>query len=530
MERIRKILPQIIVLLIALWVALPLLLPGFIPTHDGEYHLIRFFEFDKNIRAGDLIPRWASGLNSGYGVPLFNFFYPLPNYLAEFFHLLGTSFIDSFKLTLAGAILAAGLFYYLWAKKLWGEKAGMVGAVFYILAPYFLLDVYIRGSIGEVLALALYPAILWTVEKKSVLAPIFLTFLILSHNILAFIFIPFLINYLIFRKFSLHFILHTLYFGFGLSAYFWLPALIEAKFVTGLKIVNFADHFPTLLQLIIPFWGNGYSVAGISDGMTFQIGIAHLLVVAMAAILIWVKKFKKQKNNLLFFLGWYLAIFFLLQDFSLPLWKIIPFMSYFQYPWRLLSLIILVASAMAGLIGSLKINKYWSMMLVFLALFFYGKYCRPVVYQPRDDNYYLSNPEWSKGTATLANSFNTKWFAVKPAQETNAKLKVLTGKAKIKEISVGPTKQVFQIETETAADFKTHIAYFPGWKVMANNREKPIGFNEGVIGFQLDKGSHLVEIKFTDTPIRSLANKISALSLLLLTLAVIFKKRYENCR
>jgi hypothetical protein len=526
---IKKLIPILLVILLALWVARPLITPGFIPTHDGEYHLIRFFEFDKNIRAGNLIPRWAPGLNSGYGVPLFSFFYPLPNYLAEFFHLLGLGFINSFKMTLAMSILAAGFFYYLWAKKLWGEKAGIVGAAFYIFAPYFLLDVYVRGSIGEVLALALYPAILWTVEKKSVLAPIFLALLILSHNILAFIFIPFLISYLIFRKLSINYLIFIVCTSFGLSCFFWLPALMEAKFVTGLKIVNFTDHFPTLFQLILPSWGTGYSVIGINDGMSFQVGIPHLLAVAMAVILMWTKKVKKQRSNLLFFLGWFLIVFLLLQEFSLPLWRIIPFMSYFQYPWRLLSLIILVASAMAGIAGSSKINKYRSIMLVFLVLFFYSKYCRPVVYQPRDDNYYLSNTEWSKGTATLANSFNTKWFSVKSAQEISDKLKILTGKAKIKEISTNPTSQVFQIETETVTDFKTHIAYFPGWKIMANNKEKLLSFDEGVIGFQLDKGNYEVKIIFTDTPIRALAYKISFLSLLLLTLAVIFKKRYENC-
>lgn len=513
-----------IIFLFSLWVAWPLFRPGFIPTHDIEYHLIRFIEFDKNIRGGNLMPRWAPGLNYGYGVPLFNFFYPLPNYLAELFHLIGASFIYSFKLTLAMGIIMAGLFYYLWAKKLWGEKAGMVGAVFYILAPYFLLDVYIRGSIGEVLALALYPAILWAVEKKLFLASILLALLILSHNILALIFIPFLVSYMIFRKFNIYYLIFTICTSFGLSCFFWLPALMEAKYVTGLKIINFADHFPTLLQLIIPSWGNGYSMKGIIDTMSFQIGIPHLLVVAMAAILIWIKKFQKQKNNLLFFLGWFLVVFFLLQEFSLPLWKIIPFMSYFQYPWRLLSLTILVVSAMAGLVGSLKINKYWLMMLIFLALFFYGNYCRPVVYQPRNDKHYLSNSEWSKGTATLANSFNTKWFAVKPVQ-TGDKLKILTGKAKIKEVSTSPTRQVFQIETETITDFKTHIAYFPGWKVMADNKEKSISFNEGIIGFQLDKGNYLVEIKFSDTPIRDLANKISALSLLFLVVLAILKKR-----
>jgi len=103
----KKSFPLIIIFLLAFWVAWPLLRSGFIPTHDGEYHLIRFWQFDKNIRLGDFFPRWAPDLNAGFGSPLFNFFYPLPNYLGEFWYLLGFSFISSLKL-----VLASGVFFW----------------------------------------------------------------------------------------------------------------------------------------------------------------------------------------------------------------------------------------------------------------------------------------------------------------------------------------------------------------------------------------------------------------------------------
>ena len=74
----------------------PLIHSGFPPTHDGEYHVIRFYEFDKALRDGDLYPRWAMDLNNGYGVPLFNYVYPFPNYSASFFHFFGASFTIGF--------------------------------------------------------------------------------------------------------------------------------------------------------------------------------------------------------------------------------------------------------------------------------------------------------------------------------------------------------------------------------------------------------------------------------------------------
>ena len=71
---------------------------GIHPTHDGEYHVLRFAQFNKVLSEGNLYPRWAPDFNNGYGIPLFNYVYPLPNYVASVFHLLGFSFIDAFKL------------------------------------------------------------------------------------------------------------------------------------------------------------------------------------------------------------------------------------------------------------------------------------------------------------------------------------------------------------------------------------------------------------------------------------------------
>ena len=175
---------------------------GFIPTHDGEYHLIRFWQFDRNIRGGNLFPRWAPDLDYGFGVPIFSFFYPFPNYPAEFFHLLGSSFISSFKLSLAVAFILSGVFFYLWLRDIFGSWPALVAAAFYLFAPYHFLDVYVRGSIGEVWALVWLPAVLWALEKKSfVLIALFFSLLILSHNILALIFTPSLLTYIAFLAF-----------------------------------------------------------------------------------------------------------------------------------------------------------------------------------------------------------------------------------------------------------------------------------------------------------------------------------------
>ncbi|MEK7073761.1 MAG: hypothetical protein AAB960_00340, partial [Patescibacteria group bacterium] len=61
--------------------SLPLFGSRFIPTHDGEYHIIRFWQFFTGLASGQWFPRWAPDLNNGLGIPLFTFNYPFPSYI-----------------------------------------------------------------------------------------------------------------------------------------------------------------------------------------------------------------------------------------------------------------------------------------------------------------------------------------------------------------------------------------------------------------------------------------------------------------
>jgi len=504
---VKKRLTLILILGLGLFAAWPLLGKNFIPTHDEEYHLIRFYEFEKNIRAGIWWPRWAGGLNDGRGVPLFNFFYPLPNFMAVGFRSLGCSLDTSFRLIMAFGLIFGVLFFYLWVKKLLNSQAAVVGAVFYTLAPYYLLDIYVRGSVGEVLALALFPAVLWAFEKKSWWAGIFLALLILSHNILAFIFMPFLISYLFFSSVcatvrgvhsdtseeSLHLKILNLLLGLGLSAIFWLPALAEAKYVVGLRIINFADHFPDFFQLILPSWGSGFSVLGIGDQMSFQVGSAHLLAAAGSLILV-----KKKSKLFWFFISWLALLFFLLLPISLPVWRLIKPLAFLQYPWRFLSLVTLVASFLAAWLAAQTKSKWSAIFLILLALVFYSGYARPVKYPPRSDDFYLRNADWAEGTATLGNSFNTIWLADPSDLEDEADLQQL------------------------------EIAYFPGWEVRVDNRPVKIFYQNGLINFQKPEERSKIEVKFKDTPIRKWAKIISLLSLLFIITKAIVKKQHES--
>lgn len=482
---------------LALLASWPLLGRGFIPTHDGEYHLIRFWQFDQNFRRGQPFSRWAPDLDHGFGAPLFNFFYPLPNYGAEIFLLLGASLAGSFKLSLALTLILSTLFFYLWLKELFGCEPALVAAVFYLYAPYHFLDVYIRGSIGEAWALVWLAAILWAWEKKQwVLASVFFAFLILAHNILALIFTPFLITYALFfakKKWWPGFLL-----GLGLATYFWLPALVEKRFVRGLELINYTDHFPAFFQLVFPSWGNGFSVAGIMDGMSFQVGLVHWLVVLTGLIVIWRQKILSNKP--VFFLTWFVFLVFLMLEVSLPLWRFFPWLAYLQYPWRLLSLVVLTTSFLAGwLVWKLK-KRWLTLALLVAVLLGSWRYSRPVIYPARDNGFYLNNPDWTQGTATLGNSFQTIWANHdQPAEQ----------------------KTEFQENNH----LRFNINYYPGWQVLVNGQKQPLEIEtDGAFSVAAVKEKDQVLVEFNETPLRLFSDGLSLISFLLVIL-LLFKNK-----
>ncbi len=269
--------PLALVFGFALFAALPLFQSGFIPTHDGEYHLVRFFEFEKMLKSGYLFPRWAPGLNSGYGVPLFNFHYPLPNYLGVFYHMLGFTLADSFKLTLATGYVLAVVFCYLWLSKTHSKLATAASTIIFAFVPYWFVDIYVRGSVGEVLAIMWLMLAFAAIERdQRFFYIVSLAGIILSHNILTLLFLPLLIGYSMLRKPV--FVWYVLG-GIGLAAYFWLPAIVEQQYVRGLNTVNYQGYFAQVSDLLIPSWGTGfYGFGDLGNRMSVQIGIIPLFL------------------------------------------------------------------------------------------------------------------------------------------------------------------------------------------------------------------------------------------------------------
>lgn len=521
---VKKILLVIVIAFISVF---PLLNKGLPPTHDGEYHVIRFYEFYKTLSDGNLYPRWAPDLNNGFGVPLFNYVYPLPNYFSAILHTVNLSFIDSFKLNMFFAVIIGSIFFFLWARQFWGDMGGLVASSFYSFSPYHLLDIYIRGSVGEVWALAFFPAFLWSVTKfikdknlsYGFYSSIFLALIVFSHNILAFMFLFFSLFYTAFifliqkEKVSIYKLIVVFILGIGLSAIFWLPAIFEKQYVRGLEVYDYSSNFPEFYQLLIPSWGSGFSGGSLQNELSFQIGIANLLAVFISSIVLFKNKF--HKRIIYFFLISFITNFILMLSISIPVWKIFPFMNYFQFPWRLLSLEILICSFLVGSIVFLWKGKILAGILIVIAVLLGIGYTKPAYYHMRNDNYYISRSNFIDGTNSPGNYFNTIWAG--DFQKQRDKVTVQSGK--ISNLKIKSTIYNFDVDVNKNSEINVNTAYFPGWKSYEDGKEIKISINKaGNFSFRIPKGRHTVVVQFESTNIGKIATLISFISVILILL------------
>lgn len=511
--------------------------PGLPPTHDGEYHVIRFYEFYKVLSDGVLYPRWAPDLNNGYGIPLFNYVYPLPNYAAALLHFFGLGFIDSFKMSMVIASLLGAIFFYLWIKEIWGSISGVVASIFYIFSPYRLVDVYVRGSVGELWALAFFPGFLWVVTnalKKqdvrwSVLSACFLAATILSHNILAVIFVSFALVYIAYlfltnanKKSMLVHIAIIYILGIGLSAIFWLPALVETKYVDGLQVFEIGNNFPELYQLIIPSWGTGFSAGALENQMSFQIGIANLLAIFISLFAILKRKNKNKKLITFFLILFFITMLFMLK-ISSQIWEIMPLIRYFQFPWRLLSVEIIIASFLAGSVVAIYKNRIFLILFIILPILLGISYAKPAYYMLRPDSYYTTRSNFIDGTNSPGNAFNIKTFN-RQLQKKDTKVQASGGGMIIKQ-SMQQTRYQFIVTGKNISNIVINTAFFPGWKAFIGSSRLDIArTRDGLMSIQSPQGEHIITMKFDNTLVQTIAAFISIFSALLLLLVYNLRK------
>ncbi len=534
----RHIFASCIILLFSFWAIRPLFASGFFPMHD-DTQVARVIVMGKALREGQFPVRWVTDLGYGYGYPIFNFYGPLPYYVGGFFYSLGIDALMATKIMFLVGILLAGFFMYIFVESQAGMPAGILSALLYMYAPYHAVQIYVRGAVGEFWALAFLPLLLFGLSssfRKNFYAwfigGLGLAGTILSHTLLGYTATFFLVTFLFLywtiqamRKnidssiFVSHILLVTV--GLGLSAFFWLPALGEMHLTNVSAQIgstaDFHDHFVCLSQLWDSSWGFGGSVPGCIDGLSFRIG-KLLLMLGFASFGLWLFKRKKVSIDFGIITGAIVSLlsFFFMLPISEKLWEIFPFFSYLQYPWRFLTFEILGLSILGGL--SLAYIKRLQWLLLFclipLIVFIYGKLFVPQYI------YNVSSSSFEKLTYLRfdASKISDEYLpprVQRPQTPTDIVFDTIPRQegitADIERDTDGYLKAFITAEGDRTVSIKK--AFFPGWEYYVNGKKVLPRIEGGLPLISVPAGTNVVELVFANTPIRSIANAISVITI-----------------
>ncbi|MFL7791318.1 MAG: 6-pyruvoyl-tetrahydropterin synthase-related protein, partial [Anaerolineae bacterium] len=547
----------------------PLLRTDIPCTHDGGLHYYRVVAMRQALKDGILFTRYLPDLAFGYGFPFFNYRAPVSYYLTLAFFLAGFALPTALKLVYVVSILGSAVTAYLFARDLFGPRAGLVAAVAYAYAPYQFLNALTRGNAPESLALALLPLILWAFRRLALtgrrswfLASVgSLAALYLTHNISSLLFTPLLVAYLfvlwlVYRQEG-HWIATggALALALGLTVFFWAPAVLEKGYVQlqashGNRNNDFHYNFLGLAELLAP--PRAVDTSLLNPPMLIHLGLVPTILAAIGFVVGLLRQPGRERKATLVFLA--LAAIVMIgmsTGASLWLWENLPLISFVQFPWRFigraaLPIAILASAAFANQSARKPDSLLASRILPLASCILPLAFCLLLILAAFPNTYPLRGTcQEDSAHPTIEDLFayehrpgglvgadpTGSYFPVgvkqKPrgspleaqyaAGETVARFDEtpLPEGAFVIEADYGPNRARIVVETPEPFRARYLAFYFPGWRVAVDGQPVAIAPTdlEGLISFDVPAGQHAIAVRFGETPLRLACDVISIISL-----------------
>lgn len=355
----------------------PLFTNELVIGHDTLFHLCRIEALKNAYMNGDIFPKlyYYQNFNFGYASPLFysDIFLALPALLC----MLGVSLVVSYKIFLFLCTFASAITMFWATKKITNNiSTSYLSSLFYTFVAYRVTDVYVRGAMGEVIAMIFIPVAIYAIfnvlfEEKPNFLYLTISFsgLLLSHNI-TFLFLCFVFGILIIihakkiimEKKRLISIIIAILFSIGILSFFLFPMLelllsggyAINEFVADSNLSNYTLFFEQLFTININFGLAGHEF-GRSYWMTTNTGPIVLFLSVLYPFLSKGKSDEYSYLNSIFFIG----IISVVLCLNIIPWEYLNnFLSFLQFPWRLMIIGCSLLSIVAAVTVTLIVEKY----------------------------------------------------------------------------------------------------------------------------------------------------------------------------
>lgn len=557
----RQILIAFLLVLIICAASWALLKPNLFVVHD-YIHAARIAEMQRGLAQGQFPVRWSGNFGYGYGMPLFQFYAPLPYLFGALltFVAVPTAFIVKLLFLIPTVVSALGSYFL--GKLVFKQRvAAIVVSAAFTLSSYRAVNLFVRGAVSESWAMALLPLILyfgikviqgnrssWKFLSLSVAG------LLLSHNITSMLFLPvsalllFAIHY--YERHNIKNLLiaaasYTL--AVIMTTFYWLPAILEKQFTIMDSAIlsgyfDYHMHFLYIRQFFEPMFKYGGSVWGPDDDISFFLGWGQLISLGLLAVVgllfVWKNRRKLsyvlRRNQFVYTLMFGLVALgslYLSLLKALPIWETLPFLAFVQFPWRLLSVAVLFISLLTGAAiyfspkGIVRYLLAISLLLIIISTS--TGYFQPEHYLDNDDALYYTDASKIKSDMSgilpdyipLSLNLNLPVAHEPYISQEQIEYTVVVNRAHQKSIDL-----VSDIPTQ----FTFNIADYPGWTVYLNGEETDKAITkDGLVAVEVPEGNHRVSANLEPTLVRMWSDILSAAGILALILLLVYEHKLE---
>lgn len=568
----------LLVLALCLFTLWPLLQnPGLPNGTDTLYHIYRVAEMDRSWSHGLLMPRWAETFYFGYGSPLFNYYASLTYFITSILmRLFSIDPVNALRVLIVLCMLIGGGGMYLFMRDRVSKLAGVLAAVCYVYTPYFVYkEPYARGDFPELLALALLPFILWRFERflqsgrlhDFVFAGVCAGLVVITHNLMALVITVLLTAWLCwnvltrtisFQRFILAGTAVAL--GIALTAFFWLPALMETSAVQFANLItlaelDFRNFFVPLSQLLAPTPRlDGGAINGLLP--LLHIGQAQWVfaLVGVVGLVIMHRRVLRSSviiRTMLFFALMAVALIFLVTPGSLFIWQILRPLAFLQFPWRFLGPIAFCLAVLAGMnavwLEKLPVRAAQLIIVVLIVLPIFT--AMPLFYVPEWTNTSVNTSIEGYHRAEtsglqMATTYSSEYLPVSvfTVPSPTARLlddyadgypvdkvhrEVLPEGVTVEPLEHSPQHDLWRVIADIPFTMEVLTFDYAGWQAEVDGVNVPIRPSDphGLITFDVPAGDHNVRVFLGHTPARTIGIGISIVAVLVAIGAVAFDLR-----
>ena len=364
----------------------PLFLDYVVKCHDIDFHLTRIEGVKDGLLSGQFPVRISPTFYGGYGYATSIFYGELLLYFPAFLRLVGFPLTTCYNVyaIFVNLITCFGG-YYCFRRMFKSSAVGMAVTVLYAMAPYRLMDMYLRAAVGEYTAMAFLPFILYglyrvyteDVKKKEykwcfVPLVVGMTGVIHTHVLtgeimgVVIMIVCVLLFFRTLQKNRFWALVKSVLVTVAINLWFLIPfvdfALTQEirvfKASSDELIQKTGTYFTQLISLFQEYgWRNDMATSsGIAGEMPLTLGMPLALGLILCVTMLFIENKEKRKEKrcgafvvlLTILVGWMSTIYFPWDRISTAIPLLRKMVAAIQFLWRFLAPLSALAAVATG--------------------------------------------------------------------------------------------------------------------------------------------------------------------------------------